>query len=128
MSRIIWFTLGAVAGMAYASSAIKKERLDLAIGETRHETGVTTQAKATQLADTIEAKAAMLSETILEKGHMAAEKVRSLRKEKASTPEIVVTPNPMATQPIDSARTATPHIITSPFAPEPGIEAGRHPF
>ena len=35
MSRILWFTLGAIAGTAYASRVINQERLDLAVGETR---------------------------------------------------------------------------------------------
>ena len=106
MSRVLWFTLGAIAGTAYASRVISKERLDLAVGESRP----VTQAKGTlaeyksqlrdyqcNLADMVEQRSRSISEMVHERGHLVADRIRSITLlEETAEPyvPVVSTPGP----------------------------------
>lgn len=104
MSRMLWFALGAIAGTAYASRVINKERLDLAIGESRP----TTQAKEsmqgykeqlrgyqTQLADMIDQRSRTMGHMVEERGHEVAERIRSVSfLEEGGTEQVMSTPAP----------------------------------
>ncbi|MDB5095838.1 MAG: hypothetical protein JWM80_259 [Cyanobacteria bacterium RYN_339] len=104
MSRILWFTLGALAGTAYASRVINKERLDLAVGESRP----VEQAKGAiddyktqlrgyqaQLADMVDQRARTMGTMVTERGHLVAEQIRSVTfLEETPTAEVVSTPMP----------------------------------
>jgi hypothetical protein len=87
MSRILWFSLGAMAGAAYASRVINTERLDLAVGESRP----VSQAKNAltdykdqlqdythQLADMVETRTHRMGELISDRGQVMAEQIRHI--------------------------------------------------
>lgn len=94
MARLVWFALGAAAGLAYASQLVHKERLDLPPGldelQAREQASQPQEPKVdfkTKLAETIDMRADWLANMIDEKvmafterlhvsGHELAAKLR----------------------------------------------------
>jgi hypothetical protein len=88
MPRIIWFALGAVAGVVYASRLIEQEHLDKPVGAIAtssepHHDGPDGKVK---MAAMIEERAAQISELIYTKGQAIADKLRATQKAPANEP------------------------------------------
>jgi hypothetical protein len=101
MARLLWFAVGAAAGLAYASQLINKERLNLAPTDAEiamREAQMEAEAQApkqdfkVKLADTIDQqtdrllllvdeRVTMLTEKLHETGHQLAAKLRGEPKE-----------------------------------------------
>jgi hypothetical protein len=103
MSRVLWFTLGAIAGTAYAARVINRERLDLAVGESRpmvqaKETaqGYKEQLRGyqTQLADMIDQRSRTVGEMVQTRGHAMAEQIRSVTFLEEAPEQVMSTPAP----------------------------------
>jgi hypothetical protein len=97
---MLWFTLGAIAGTAYASRVINKERLDLAVGEARPaepqgDYKAQLRGYQAQLADMIDERAKLMGTKVTERGHEVAERIRSVTfLEEGPKAEVVSTPMP----------------------------------
>lgn len=77
MPKVIWFALGAVAGMVYASRLIEKENLDKPAGMTPQETPEPKPDNRLKMAAMIEARSAQLGQMVQLRGAMLADKLRS---------------------------------------------------
>jgi hypothetical protein len=79
MPRIVWFALGAVAGVVYASQAIPKQHPELAedqLAQAREQGSAKAQNLKTRLADMLDEQSTRISELVCEQGHMLAERLR----------------------------------------------------
>ena len=134
MARILWFALGAAAGMAYASRIIDKERLDLPPGleeQQRQVTEIKVEEKkpsfkekladrideqADKLANLIDARVIALTDMLHTRGHELASKLRGEQAKQPGSVTLYGEPFMVMTE---------TDVITSQA--DTGLEANRRP-
>ena len=133
MPRILWFALGAIAGTAYASSLIHKERLDQSRGEAALEVdspegkalaeAKAAEARATKekLAERLEEGAIRVSGFIEEKAHLLADRLRGTAPPGIEVPAEVAT-RPPVTHAGGGGGSTAHEVLESPF---PQTDPGR---
>lgn len=148
MPRILWFALGVLAGTAYSSSLIHKERLDRAPGEAAldieapelRDAAADQRAMKEKIADRLEEGAIRISGFLEEKAHQLSDALRGTSAPpldaSATAPAQTRTAvgatmaAPVTAAPIDVASTAAPtaegttahEVLESPF---PQIDPSR---
>lgn len=116
MSRVLWFTLGALAGTAITNRMLQREQRDLLAGQHGVPSGSTVSHQLTALrermATKIDTRATQLGDAIADWGHDWADALRQVEIETASPPKITSTP-PMH-------RPAPEPSLENPPIPRPG--------
>lgn len=123
MPRIIWFALGAVAGMVYASRLIEKEHLDQPDGlitTTTRPQGEKVDSRE-KMAAIVQARAQQIGDMIAERGEMIADKLRSQKKGVQSHQEPLS--SPYGEPAIMDTRQASS--VGATYEPHLGLEANR---
>lgn len=128
MPRILWFAIGVLAGTAYSSSLIHRERLDRAPGEAAldieepelRDAAADQRAMKEKIADRIEEGAIRISGFLEEKAHMLSDVLRG-----TSAPPLDVSATAPAQTPtyvgatMAAPTTSAPIDVATTFAPAP---------
>ena len=136
-SRIVWFSLGVVAGSAYAARLVSKERLDLppdtdtsyrveSIKVQKKENPKVKAAKmleqrATQLSDIICQQGNRLSELVYQQGQTLAGKLRGQQAQSQEQGSDELIPDTVGTYPAYGSRTSAQEQVTATY----GLEENR---
>ena len=133
MPRILWFALGALAGTAYASSLIHKERLDQAPADAALDVDspegkaivaakeADARAAKEKIAERLEEGAIRVSGFIEEKAHMIADRLRGISPPSIDEPAVAPpqTPPTLASAATAGTTMAAPIAVSTTTASEP---------
>ena len=126
MPKIVWFALGAVAGMVYASRLIEKERLDQPGGMLTTSTEPPQGQKEDgreKMAAIVQERAQQMGDMIAERWSILADKLRSTQKGKRTESVMEPVSSPFG-QPatMDTRQAAS---VGATYEPNLGLEANR---
>lgn len=132
MPRILWFAMGVLAGTAYSSSLIHKERLDQSPADAALDVdspeakaladakAADTRASKEKIAERIEEGAIRVSGFIEEKAHMIADRLRGITPPSIDEPAQAQTPPAMSSMQVQSGPSmAAPASMAAPSMAAP---------